>query len=232
MPDVTSMFWPDESRSKRGPKPRLTLDGIVEAAIALADAEGLAAVSMQRIAVQLGATKMSLYRYVPAKAELTALMLDTAIGPPPTEIGRARTWRTGLVAWAMALRHCFARRPWGLELAVGARVLGPNELAWLEAGLSHLASTPLRAAERLDVLALLSGHIRGIVHQQGAGTETERQTGKLMERVLSAHAEQYPAAAAAFAEAASSAGRDNALAFGLDRILDGVAALIDRRSAR
>ena len=65
-------FWAPRPRPTRGPKPALTLGQIADAAIAVADAEGLAAVSMQRVAADLGYTKMSLYRYLPGKAELVA----------------------------------------------------------------------------------------------------------------------------------------------------------------
>ncbi|WP_460523623.1 TetR/AcrR family transcriptional regulator C-terminal domain-containing protein [Humibacter antri] len=228
MSTITDLLWRENGPPRRGPKPRLTLGAVVEAAIAIADAEGLAAVSMQRVADHLGATKMALYRYVPGKAELTALMLDAAVGAPPAATG-AVSWRAGLSDWAVTLHGCFASRPWSLELAVGARVLGPNELAWYEAGLQHLASTPLRASERLDVLALLSGHVRGIVQQEGSGGDPEHMIGTFMAQVLSAHADEFPATAAAFRDAASTSEQDDALAFGLARILDGLAALMSSR---
>ena len=71
-------FWAPRPRPTRGPKPALTLGQIADAAIAVADAEGLAAVSMQRVAADLGYTKMSLYRYLPGKAELVAAMIERA----------------------------------------------------------------------------------------------------------------------------------------------------------
>jgi AcrR family transcriptional regulator len=224
-----SLLWPDDLPPRRGPKPRMTLEKVVEAAIAVADSEGLPAVSMQRVADQLGATKMSLYRYVPSKAELTSLMLDSALGFPPAAVRRASGWRDGLTLWTTAMHTCFTTHPWALELSVGARVLGPNELAWLEAALGCLTNAPLSAVERLDVLALLAGHARGVVQQQASGPAPERAVGELMSRVLATHAADYPHTAAAFVESADAAGRDEALAFGLDRILDGIAALVALR---
>ena len=70
------LLWGLGERPSRGPKPGLTLDRIVTAAVAVADAEGLGALSMRRVATDLGVGTMSLYRYVPGKAELLDLMLD------------------------------------------------------------------------------------------------------------------------------------------------------------
>src|SRR3954452_1003238 len=97
---VTADFlWQQRARPTRGPKPALTLDQIAEAAIAIADAEGLAAVSMQRVAADLGYTKMSLYRYLPGKNELVAAMIERALQPPPAVTG---PWREALTGWATA----------------------------------------------------------------------------------------------------------------------------------
>nr|WP_244163695.1 TetR/AcrR family transcriptional regulator [Rhodococcus koreensis] len=82
-PRTAELLWGSPDRPKRGPKPALSLERIVATAISMADAEGLATLSMQRLAEDLGFTKMSLYRYTPGKAELTALMLDAALGPAP-----------------------------------------------------------------------------------------------------------------------------------------------------
>src|ERR1700712_4171701 len=99
---TAEFLWQERARPTRGPKPALTLDQIADAAIAIADAEGLAAVSMQRGAAGPGYTKMWLYRYLPGKAELVAAMVERALGGPPT-IAPADGWRAGLTAWAEAL---------------------------------------------------------------------------------------------------------------------------------
>jgi AcrR family transcriptional regulator len=225
-----TLLWPAGSVTKRGPKPKLTLEGIVAAATAIADAHGLAAVSMQRVAEEIGVTKMSLYRYVPGKSELTALMFDTRLGGPPT-VSEQEGWRAGLEAWTVGIHDRFADAPWTLELAVGARVIGPNELAWLELGLMALAGTPLSGVEQLDVLALLSGHVRSIVQQRATTGDPERATAALMSTIIEEHASHFPYVAAAFGETSSTVDRDNALDFGTDRILDGVESLITARTA-
>src|ERR1700712_5698711 len=92
---TAEFLWQERSKPTRGPKPALTLDQIADAAVAIADAEGLDAVSMQRVAADLGYTKMSLYRYLPGKAELVAAMVERALGGPPS-IAVDGEWRAGL----------------------------------------------------------------------------------------------------------------------------------------
>src|SRR3954453_11548233 len=134
-------LWGGRTQPTRGPKPALSLDGIADAAIAVADAEGLAAVSMQRVAADLGYTKMSLYRYLPGKAELVALMVERGMGDPPVLSPDA--WRESLAEWTRQLMAAFLRHPWSLAATVGARPLGPCELGWMESALTVLAGLPL-----------------------------------------------------------------------------------------
>ncbi len=129
---LTETLWPDPPRTKRGPKPRLTRDEIVAAAAATADTDGIDAVTMQRVADTLGTAKMSLYRYVPGKAELVALALDHTLGDPPAL--RSDSWRDRLREWAIALHGRMRAHPWSLDVTAGTRVPGPHELAWFEEG--------------------------------------------------------------------------------------------------
>jgi AcrR family transcriptional regulator len=106
---MTSEFlWRIRAQPARGPKPALSLERITDTAIEIGDAEGLAAVSMQRVAADLGFTKMSLYRYLPGKAELVALMVERAIGEPPTL--DADDWRAGLKEWSHSLLAGYLRQ--------------------------------------------------------------------------------------------------------------------------
>src|SRR6266496_1701688 len=98
------LLWGLRTPPSRGPKPALTVERIAQAAIEIADADGFAAVSMQRVASHLGFTKMALYRYVADKAELLAIMIETAAGEPP-DLGRVSGgWRPKLEEWAHRLR--------------------------------------------------------------------------------------------------------------------------------
>ncbi|MGM7648257.1 TetR/AcrR family transcriptional regulator [Nocardia sp. JW2] len=229
-PTTVELLWGTAQRPTRGPKPALTLDRIVGEAIALADAEGLAALSMQRLAQRLGFTKMSLYRYVPGKEQLTALMLDEAIGEPPKISAVQQDWRAALRSWANAIHDSYRAHPWTIDLARGLRPFGPNEMAWTESALTALAHTGLSGPEQLDTIVLLNSHARGLAQQVPAGEQADHFTDQFTQ-MMTAAAERYPRVRAAFAEEAAAGGRDNALDFGIDRILDGIAALIDRRAA-
>src|SRR5215470_993531 len=99
LPASVAAAWGVRDRPHKGPKPGLSLERIVAAAVQVADAEGLAAVSMSRVAAELGTAPMSLYRYVAAKDELLALMFDAAYGPSPTGPGGDAGWRAGLSRW-------------------------------------------------------------------------------------------------------------------------------------
>jgi AcrR family transcriptional regulator len=218
-------FWGDRPAPTRGPKPALSLDLIADAGIAIADAEGLAAVSMQRVATDLGYTKMSLYRYLPGKAELIALMVERGMGepPPPSPAG----WRESLALWTRQLMAAFVAHPWSLAATVGARPLGPRELGWMESALTVLAGTPLTGAERLDAMVILVGHARMLAAQ----VTPEAQLGAAIAAVIRQRGEQFPQLKAAMTEAAAAAQQDQAFDFGLARILDGLQCLIDARAA-
>ncbi|WP_051871690.1 TetR/AcrR family transcriptional regulator [Streptomyces sclerotialus] len=229
------LLWAPRPQPARGPRPTLDLPGIARAGVAVADAEGLAAVSMQRVAAQLGVTKMALYRYVPGKAELIALMVDAALAPLPAEDEPRPGWRGRLTAWAHHLLDGFGRHPWLLEATVGPRVLGPAELAWTERAVAALDGTPLTGAERLDAAVLLTGHVRTLAQQgRAAGPEgnAEAQLHALLGGILRDHAARFPAVTAAFSAAAAepATAQDQAWEFGLHRILDGLEKLIAERS--
>ncbi|HEY2206643.1 MAG TPA: TetR/AcrR family transcriptional regulator [Pseudonocardia sp.] len=217
------LLWGGPAETRRPARPRLTRDRVVEAAVRLADVEGLPALSMQRVAEDLGAATMSLYRHVPGKAELVMLMFERAVGPAPDLAGRRGDWRAALADWARANRDVFARHPWTLPLATSPRAMGPNEAAWTEAALRALAPSGLPPAARLDVLLLVNGYVRGsAVDLDGGPTPPSAQA-------LAAHGPdgRYAELAAALAEAeieAEAAGGTPGAAFefGLARVLDGV----------
>ncbi|MFD8786111.1 TetR/AcrR family transcriptional regulator [Kitasatospora sp. NPDC059599] len=229
--DTVRLLWGPPAKPTRGPKPALTPERIAAAGVEVADAEGLGAVSMQKVAGLLDFTKMSLYRYVPGKAELVALMVESAVGEPGAPADAA-DWRERLTAWAAQLTDSFARHPWLLDATVGPRVMGPKELMWLERVVAALDGHGLTGPERMDAAVLLAGHVRGIAEQSrtaGPAGSPEAELLAVLGTVVRQHAERYPAVAAAMAE---PGGRDQALDFGLERILDGLAALIERRTGQ
>lgn len=231
--EAVRLLWGPHPKPARGPRPTLDLDRIARAGIEIADSEGLADVSMQRVAAQLGVTKMALYRYVPGKAELVALMVDAAIGPYPQVRAGRSGWREQLEEWARELIHVFRQHPWALDATVGPRIMGPAELSWLERAVSALDGTKLSGAERMDAAVLLVGHVRGITQQAratGPAGNPEAQLGAILGDLMQAHGERFPALTAALTSAVQSHGQDQAWEFGLQRILDGLAVLIDERA--
>jgi AcrR family transcriptional regulator len=127
--------WGLRARPSKGPKRGLSLARIVEAAIKVAVSEGLAAVSMSRVASELGAATMSLYRYLATKDELLTLMMDAAVGSPPVAPSDAG-WREALVRWAWGYLAVLRRHPWMLRVPISGPPATPNHLAWLEVGLA------------------------------------------------------------------------------------------------
>ncbi|GHF72169.1 TetR family transcriptional regulator [Kitasatospora xanthocidica] len=227
--DTVRLLWGPPAKPSRGPKPALSLERIAAAGVEIADEEGLGALSMQKVAGLLDFTKMSLYRYVPGKAELIALMVESAAGEPPAPADGA-DWRERLTAWAHHLADSFARHPWLLDATVGPRVMGPKELSWLEQVVVALDGHGLTGPERMDAAVLLAGHVRGIAQQSrgtGASGGPEAELLAALGAMVRQHADRFPAVAAAMAD---PDGRDRALDFGLERILDGLAALIERRT--
>ncbi|TYC24093.1 TetR/AcrR family transcriptional regulator [Micromonospora sp. MP36] len=226
------LLWVTPSGPRRGPRPTLTLAAIARAGIAIADADGLDGLTMQRVAESLDVTKMALYRYVPGKAELVALMLEAAMGePPPPRAGV--DWRGQLDDWTRQMFDRFRHHPWANAATIGPRLPGPNELAWLERVVAALTGTGLTGGEQLDVAVLLIGHARNLAQHSAASTaETPGRAWEAgFATLLQGRAERFPALDVALRSAAAEAAGDQALDFGLARILDGIQALITTRTA-
>lgn len=162
-------------RPARGPKPAQTLDKIAQTAILIADAEGLDAVSMRRLAGDLGTKATSLYRYVPSKDALLDLMADAALGeaelPQPTGI-----WRDDLAAIARAHRTTFHRHPWLLTISVRSE-FGANGLATTEATLTALDGLELVPDHQLTIAATLLTFTRGHALREIAERDAEARSG-------------------------------------------------------
>jgi AcrR family transcriptional regulator len=233
--DTVELLWGPRPQPTRGPKPALSIERIAQAAIEVADADGLGAVSMQRIADELGFTKMALYRYVPGKAALIALMVDTAAREPPVLDSRSGGWQAQLDHWARRLLAVLQRHPWLLDATVGPRIMGPNELRWLEHAVAALDGTGLDGSERIDAVVVILGHVRTIAQQSRTATDPpqhhpEEQLDTIIAELLRTHGDRYPAVTAAMASATGQGSQDRALGFGLERIFDGLGVLIAQRS--
>jgi AcrR family transcriptional regulator len=227
---MTELLWGRQQPPSRGPKPAVTLAGIAAAGIRIADAEGLDAVSMQRIAAELPVTKMALYRYVPGKAELVAVMSDLAMAAPPQH--PAQPWREALHTWAVDLYDGFRRHPWLLQSTIGRRLLGPNELAWIDTGIATLADSGLTGGEQFDSILVITSHVRNIAQQSATfpGSTiglTEEDLNQSLAEILRTESARFPHLAAALQTTAGS--ENQGLTFGLQRILDGLERLVQDR---
>ncbi len=237
IPDSVAAAWGVRERPHKGPKPALSLPRIVDAAVRVADTEGLDAVSMGRVAAELGAAPMSLYRHVSAKEELLRLMVDAAWGDSPGPLAPGENWRAGLSRWAWALRAGARRHPWVVRIPISGLPIMPREIAWFEDALACMHGTGLTETRKASVIMLLAGYVRNLATTE-ADIQAAVQASGLdlagwmasyprMLRQL-ADPQRFPALTAFIAAGVfeDADGPDDEFIFGLDRILDGIEALV------
>lgn len=237
-----ALLWPSAGRpaDRRGPGPRqgLSVFQIVRAAIEIADAEGLTSLSMRRVAQRLGISTMSLYTYVPGKAELLDVMLDTVYADVVSRVD-GKDWRERLDRVARDNWELYQRHPWLLQVATGRPPLGPNVIAKYERELAALEGAGLGDVEMDSVVTLLNGFVHGAARGAAEATALASQTGlsdeqwwaaiaPYLDRVFDADA--YPLASRVGAAAGDQHGSaydfHHAFEFGLGRLLDGIEVLV------
>lgn len=230
-------LWEDGEAGAAPAKPGLSLARIVAAAVELADADGLAAVSMARVARAVGFTTMSLYRHVAGKDELLELMGDAATGTPP-QLDPDAGWRAGLEAWSRGLVAALLRHPWYLDITITGPPRTPGRVAWLDRGLEALAQTGLTETEKAGVILLVNGsafwEARVMVEVGGAarahGSTPYDETvayGAALEPLVTA--QRFPSLRRALDAGIFDDDADD-FAFGLQLVLDGVERLVRRRA--
>ncbi|MFL0025823.1 TetR/AcrR family transcriptional regulator C-terminal domain-containing protein [Streptomyces sp. NBUL23] len=159
-----SLLWRADAPPTRGgpgPRPRLSVDAIVAAAVALADEEGMGALSMRAVGDRLGRTAMALYTYVPGKSELLDLMYDAAHAELPRREPDPDDWRGALTAWAGEALEFYVRHPWVLQVSQARPVLGPHEYAGLDTLVTLLRATGLPAGAVRRLVGTLFPFVRG-----------------------------------------------------------------------
>lgn len=214
-----------EPAVKRGPKRSLSTDQIARTAIRLADTDGLAALSMQRLAHEVGMSTMALYRYFPGKADLVACMIDLAGESPPDFGGPLPAWNARLKRWARECLAIYRRHPWFLEAtSTRSRPMGPNELSWMEAALGMLIEAGVEARERRHSFFTLVAHVRGYATfpriSRHAPPTKERAAG--LSPALRESATRYPEMSVVLHSGAFTESIDRGFEFGLDCILHGI----------
>src|SRR5689334_7464548 len=192
LPRALEILWRDAPpvRRTRG----LSRDRIVAAAIELVEAEGLAALSMARLAERLGCGTMSLYRHVANKNELLTFMLSTAPDPPPKPEDPSN-WRGALGDWAVGLWAVYHRHPWVLQTAAAGPPLDPGQLAWLDAGLAALGDTGLTERDKLAAVMAVLHYVRGAAALSIEAAVEGPDYPALLRRLLDG--DRFPALAAA-----------------------------------
>jgi AcrR family transcriptional regulator len=236
-----ALLWRDPvATPRRGPRRGLDLDDLVDAAVALADEHGLGALTMRKVADRVGASTMSLYTYVADRDELLDLMLDAVYAQMPRRTDPGASWRTRVTAVAQANRELYRAHPWAAEISTLRPPLGPGQLAKYEHELTAFDGCGLDDVAVDDCLTCVLVFVRASARdahaartQRAAGTTDEEWwavAGPLLTRVLDA--ERFPRAVrvggAAGAAHGSAHDPEHAFAFGLERLLDGLAALVDR----
>jgi AcrR family transcriptional regulator len=231
LPPGLDRLWSSEEPSK-GRRGGLNLEKVVTAAVALADAEGLEAVSMARVAKALGFTTMSLYRHVRSKEELLVLMLDRVMVMPPAK--PYADWRAGLGDWAWDLLRMVRAHPWVHYVRIAPPPATPSSVELMERGLAPLGDTPLSEAHKADLILMVNGFVfwQARLETELAPGTGDPETDPLVAYITVMHTlvdDRWPAVKRAVAGGVfddEGDTRDRDFAFGLERILDGIATLI------
>ncbi|TDE95954.1 TetR/AcrR family transcriptional regulator [Occultella glacieicola] len=226
---------------RRGPAPAHTLEEVIETAIALADTEGPAALSVRAVAAAVGMAPMSLYTHVPGMTELTDLMVDHLYLVMPRPAWGRRRWRSRVRAVAEANRDLLRAHPWLVEVVALSRPpLGPGQMAKYEHELAAFDGTGLSDVDTDAALTFVLGFTQqqalaqhGVEAARRDSGSTDAQwwaaNGPLLASVLDPA--RYPRAVRIGEAAGSAQGAAYdpgvAFSFGLDRVLDGLAALIE-----
>jgi AcrR family transcriptional regulator len=247
LPPVIDLLWGRRERGRRGPRPGLSADAIVDAAVRIADAEGLEAISMARVAAELGFTTMSLYRYVASKDELLQLMFNASALGAESLVIEGDDWRSRLRNWAVIQRDMLDRHAWITQMPMPAPPLAPNSLHFVERALQAMDGTGLADTEKLRVVGLLSSYTLNEARMANDAARAAAEAARAQSAEASGHAPEPPLTFEdllrelvdeqtyphLYRLAWSSPGsgplseREEFLA-GIDLILDGVQALIDR----
>lgn len=227
-------IWMRPTRQPQGQRPSLSREQIVRAAIELADAEGLEALTMRRLATKLGAGAMSLYWHIPNKEDLLDLMLDAAFGEVALPERLSGDWRADLRLFAHAMLGVLRRHTWLPSLLSSRLLPGPNTLRYVEIFLADLDGLGLEYGAIADILSTVDAYVDGFAQREAAEAETRRQAGMTeaeWQATLTAYFQrilangQYPMLARVIA-ANTDINVNATFDSGLECVLDGIAVRI------
>ncbi|MEP7161726.1 MAG: TetR/AcrR family transcriptional regulator [Dermatophilaceae bacterium] len=185
---VAALLWDPPAPSGRGPRPKLALDEVVTAAIRLADAHGFDALTMRAIARSLGVATMSLYTYLPGKAELFELMIDRAYGGRELP-DRDLPWRARYEFHVREALAMYRRHPWMLRANLARLPVGPHVLDVSEDLLHVGLSAGLDAATRARMEELIQAYVYGVASKEHSDQEEARRSGMSVDEFWASRAE-------------------------------------------
>jgi AcrR family transcriptional regulator len=217
-------------RPLRNTVPKLSKQAIVAAAIKIADAEGLDAISMRKIAVAIGSGTMSLYRHIAARDELLDAMLDAVYSELALPVRSAGDWRARITAIARGQRHMLRTHPWVAPLVGSRPPLLPGFLDSFEASLQALLDAGLQITDAAAASAMINAFVIGHALLEHSEHQARRRTGltkrqwrarnaPVVKRILGTG--DYPAVAQ-YVRHAQDIDPDTAFDDGLDGILDSI----------
>ncbi|MDA0162356.1 TetR/AcrR family transcriptional regulator [Solirubrobacter ginsenosidimutans] len=201
----------------------LSVELVVQSAIELADESGLSAVTMAAVAKRCGFTTMSLYRHVASKDELVRRMLDVALGTAPALV--SSDWRAGLDQWSRAMLAILDEHPWGIDVPITGMLGTHAQLSWLDRGLEAMAGTTLDDGSKAEIVLLLNGYVFWAARLR---FQVPEEGPDVIPPDFDMAA--YPSLARAVSGGIFEDGTtpEDDFVFGLERVLDGVEALISR----
>ncbi|MBS4175275.1 TetR/AcrR family transcriptional regulator [Bacillus sp. FJAT-49736] len=237
LPSGIAISWGLGKQPQRGPKRELSIKQIVQAAIEIADKEGLSALSMNRVASSLGFTAMSLYRYVPSKDDLLLLMQDKVSDIPYPEEEQGLDWRERMRRYVKICIKVFQDHPWFGDIPITSVPITPNQLKIVDVALRTTRGLPLNDYEKMSIVLLLSGYSRWcgiIMKDMSMAIQAGKSPSEISGRDYSAALkklitkERYPDLYPVLMSGAytdeyveeNTVGDD--FDFGLERILDGI----------
>lgn len=226
---VPEVIWARPERAGRGPRPAYSRADVAAAAVRIADTEGLAAVSMRRVAAELGCGTMSLYNYVPRKEDLYELMVDAISGEHDIQEPTG-DWRADMLHVAHQTRALMHRHPWLPGLMSPVYGFSPNALRYLEHCLACLDPLDAPYGTKIELVAMLNGVVTTYVGNELATAERARslpwsqeQENAIRIAYLGSQVATgaYPRMAAAFMENAGPIDLEAVFERALERVLDG-----------
>lgn len=236
MPEEFTLVWTRLADQRLRRRPALSVAQIVEIALRIADTEGVQALTMRRVATDLGSGTTSLYRYVTGKDELLELMIDAVYGELATPSRPSGDWRADLGMVARVSRAMMLRHPWFTTEMSSRPAIGPNALRWIDFALTAARGVSGDITLASALLGTVTSYVLGSVVGELSELETQRRSGLTEEqwrqavtpyvREVIIGSGDYPEAARRILEA-EDLDQSTQFELGLSCLLDGIATRVE-----